>query len=98
MGNFSLAAMEKLFFEYLCQLESTAYAAGTAGFVGAKHIRTECWGGGWGPVVYNPLPFSQLQDAELDAAWSFYYFSFVLSQYGVDMGWPLPGTRTMWEN
>lgn len=24
--------------------------------------------------------------------------SFVLSQYGADMEWPLPGTRTIWEN
>ncbi|XP_066884822.1 TERF1-interacting nuclear factor 2 isoform X5 [Kogia breviceps] len=59
-GELFLAAMEKLFFEYLCQLEKA-------------------------------LPTLQLQDV---LSWMqpgvSITSSFVLTQYGVDMGWPLP--------
>ncbi|XP_035970574.1 TERF1-interacting nuclear factor 2 isoform X1 [Halichoerus grypus] len=62
-GEPFLAAMEKLFFEYLCQLEKALPA----------------------------LQTQQLQDV---LSWMqpgvSITSSFVLSQYGVDMGWPLP--------
>ncbi|XP_034504270.1 TERF1-interacting nuclear factor 2 isoform X3 [Ailuropoda melanoleuca] len=64
-GEPFLAAMEKLFFEYLCQLEKALPA----------------------------LQIEQLQDV---LSWMqpgvSITSSFVLSQYGVDMGWPLPAS------
>ncbi|XP_037690576.1 TERF1-interacting nuclear factor 2 isoform X2 [Choloepus didactylus] len=62
-GEPFLAAMEKLFFEYLCQLEKT-------------------------------LPTLQAQQLQDVLSWMqpgvSITSSFALSQYGVDMGWPLP--------
>ncbi|XP_024608992.1 TERF1-interacting nuclear factor 2 isoform X4 [Neophocaena asiaeorientalis asiaeorientalis] len=62
-GELFLAAMEKLFFEYLCQLEKA-------------------------------LPTLQAQQLQDVLTWMqpgvSITSSFVLSQYGVDMGWPLP--------
>ncbi|KAJ8775907.1 hypothetical protein J1605_015970 [Eschrichtius robustus] len=62
-GELFLAAMEKLFFEYLCQLEKA-------------------------------LPTLQAQQLQDVLSWMqpgvSITSSFVLSQYGVDMGWPLP--------
>uniref|UniRef100_A0AC11ES25 TERF1 interacting nuclear factor 2 n=1 Tax=Ovis aries TaxID=9940 RepID=A0AC11ES25_SHEEP len=62
-GETFLAAMEKLFFEYLCQLEKA-------------------------------LPTLQAQQLQDVLSWMqpgvSITSSFVLSQYGVDMGWPLP--------
>uniref|UniRef100_A0A8C2P0K9 TERF1-interacting nuclear factor 2 N-terminal domain-containing protein n=1 Tax=Capra hircus TaxID=9925 RepID=A0A8C2P0K9_CAPHI len=62
-GETFLAAMEKLFFEYLCQLEKA-------------------------------LPTLQAQQLQDVLSWMqpgvSVTSSFVLSQYGVDMGWPLP--------
>ncbi|XP_040083265.1 TERF1-interacting nuclear factor 2 isoform X3 [Oryx dammah] len=62
-GETFLAAMEKLFFEYLCQLEKA-------------------------------LPTLQAQQLQDVLSWMqpgvSITSSFVLNQYGVDMGWPLP--------
>ncbi|KAM7155106.1 TERF1-interacting nuclear factor 2 isoform 2-T2 [Molossus nigricans] len=62
-GEPFLAAMEKLFFEYLCQLEKA-------------------------------LPAPQAQQLQDVLSWMqpgiSITSSFALSQYGVDMGWPLP--------
>lgn len=62
-GETFMAAMEKLFFEYLCQLEKA-------------------------------LPTLQAQQLQDVLSWMqpgvSITSSFVLSQYGVDMGWPLP--------
>lgn len=75
--------------------ESTAYSTGTAGFVGAKH-KGRVWGDCIKSHGLHTSPSPQLQDV---LSWMqpgvSITSSLALSQYAVDMGWPLPGTRAI---
>lgn len=76
-GEPFLAAMEKLFFEYLCQLEK-ALPAPQAQQVLLGQDKGSVWDGcieDCGLHASHPLPTASGR-AELDAAWSFYHFFF----------------------
>lgn len=90
--------MEKLFFEYLCQLEKALPAVKEQEVVETRRLS----GGTWGGLAENcdahscRLSCPQFQDA---LSWvqpgCLVASSVALRQYGMDMGWPFPGKRTI---
>lgn len=76
-GEHFLAAMEKLFFEYLCQLEKALPTPQAQQVFLGQTQRAECGVVLSRTVVFMPLSLPTASGcAELDAAWSFYHFFF----------------------